>query len=85
MPRKKPGLTYDEHCHLGKRLNLIYNELVTLTTPLLGEKYRKDSRIANLSRKVTDDLSKLRCEMDDVLAEEHPGEPYQKVYYGHRE
>ena len=58
--------------------------MVTLTTPLLGEKYRKDSRIANLSRKVTDDLSKLRCEMDDVLAEEHPGEPYQKVYYGHR-
>ena len=59
--------------------------MVTLTTPLLGEKYRKDSRIANLSRKVTDDLSKLRCEMDDVLAEEHPGEPYQKVYYGHKE
>lgn len=78
----KPRLTYEEHIDYGKRLKCIRKEFMNLTTPLLGEKYPKTSQIATCAKNAMKYLGRLRCELDEKLAEEHPEKPYERVYYG---
>ena len=82
VPKRKPRLTYDEHIDYGRRLKSIRKELMSLTTPLLGEKYPQNSPTARVAKKAMDSIDALRCKMDDNLAEEHPNKPYERVYYG---
>ncbi len=78
---RKPGLTLDQHRAVGCRLGKLQDELTTLVC-LIGNAYPVNSKPVRMVGKAHDALSRLRCELDNVVFREHGDAASTQVYYG---
>lgn len=81
MPKRKPGLTLDEHRQAGAELKAMHQTLVKLIVQL-GAAYPVTGPINRRVKKVQGALSELRCALDDQVFKDHPTRATTRVYYG---
>lgn len=77
----KPGMTIDQHRHLGAELMRIRLELMDLLTDA-GNLYPKASKPHKQVHKTLRSLDKLRCVLDAQCAVDCPVDFSTKIYYG---
>ena len=84
---KKPGFTIEQHREIGQEVKAVYKNLLEVGKEVSNH-YPNTGRSAKaltMISKMTDLCIKLKCEMEEILKEEHPQlelEEYRKFYYG---
>ena len=81
MPRKKPGLTLDEHRHHGAELKRA-REAVLRAYVAASAAYPLSSPAVVALRKALDAVGDARNELDEVVCAEVPGDEAIWCYYG---
>lgn len=84
---KRPGLTWEEHVELGKKLKVIDSELgeVEKTLP---NRFGLTSKVGKQAKSARQKLRDLRCELDRLICAAFPEKENKEIlniYYGERE
>jgi hypothetical protein len=80
MAKLKGKMTRDEHKELGRELATYQRRLTSLVVNL-SNRYGSSKRLTRRATAVNNQLARLRCELDDQLAQDYPAEFDQNVYY----
>jgi len=78
---KKQNLTLEDHDSIGRYLQDLNEEMVSMSVKL-EKAYPKNSSICRLAVGVLKKLTLLRCELDDAYTRENPDG--EDLYYGRR-
>lgn len=79
---RKPGLTRRQHVELGATLQRVYEDLVAASV-LLSNSYPQTAKCVKASNAAWRGLDTLRCELDNVSANQLPGDLWSPtIYYG---
>ncbi len=79
MGTKKTGLTREQHEQLGLELQTIRDRMQIIGSDLTANYNQKD-KVAGIAHKISDDLEKLRHQLEELLFKEHP-ESTTETYY----
>ena len=85
MPRKKPGLTFEEHVDVGNRLRFLRSELVDLMG-LFYKSYPASHKSLGRPHKfivgALSDIDNARCYAEENLFKDCPDRANFDIYYG---
>ena len=84
MAKTKKQMTIEEHIEIGKRLKAIDVEYLDIYNQICRT-YGKSCRSAKLARTQAQTMSsscKIRCELDDTVAQETSLHDWHKYQYG---
>lgn len=73
-------MTFEEHRELGRRLHAT-DVAAGRDFVDLANRYGTSTKLARRARRVMNDLSELRSELDSQLCREHPDDFAPEVYY----
>lgn len=79
----KPGITFERHIEIGRRLAAIRDELLTLSVEVANA-YPRSGERAKFGRRLDTALNavdSVRCVADSVVYGEHPEKACACVYY----